>query len=223
MAEFLTGGVTGDTFEEGRVKINKFFSASTDYEIYQNGLDLKSALIGGRVAADVIYSGGTELSQLFDSMGSFRQEVVTGSNYILYRDYDGVGTITSTLYTTGTTFQFDVEFIPAIPGKIFKFDWFQQAKLTNPVSNGWQGEKAGEIQFNQFDQDSVSETFSILGNKIGHYQYLNDPAYSFSYVSSAMPDLSVSGVTGTFYPESGAGETFETGVTRVFVVQGILM
>ena len=67
MAELIPTGVT---FGTGRKSINSFFSASTSSEIASKNLDLNALLVSGSMSADTIYSGSTELSELFPSVGN---------------------------------------------------------------------------------------------------------------------------------------------------------
>lgn len=222
MSEVLENGAS---FGTGRKKLNAFFSATTDAEIIASGVSL-NRLIVGTMSADTIYSAGTSLEQVFNSSGAFRQEVITGSvsgitNYALYRDYHGQSSITSTLYVSGNVSVFSIDFLPVSPGKVFKFQWYSQAIKEIPV--GYVTAEAGQIQFNSFDVSATTETFSINGNNVGQYDFLNDPAGGLTYNSTLLPGLSTSGITATFYPDSGAEETLESGVTRVYVVKGLLM
>lgn len=224
MAEFLVGnGITGDTFEEGRRKINAFFTATTDSEIASKGLSVQSILVNNALSGTTdFYSGTTNLNSILNS-GPFRQETVVGDRYKIIRDYKGDGHITSTIYITGTTELRSLDFIPVISGLRFKYQWYNQTIVGAP---DFFTERAGEIQFNNLERQSITETFSILGNEVGHYQYLNDPTASITfnpYGGYVLPSLDTSGITATFYPDALGPTSNESGVTRVFVLEGLLV
>lgn len=214
----------GKSFDSGRQRLNAFFSATTEAEILASGVSI-NRLVVGSLSASTIYSAGTEFSKAINtSSGPFRREIVSGivsgvTNYLLYRDYLGNSNVTSTLYVTGHVSQFSVDFLPVSNGKVFKFQWYSQTLIDKPSGHS---PTSGEIQFNNFDISATTETFSITAPSDGQYQYLNDPSGSVTYNGTQLPGLDASGITATFYPVSGAA-TFESGVTRVYIVKGLLM
>lgn len=217
MAEILQ---LGQPFNTGRQRINAFFSANTEAEILASGVSVNALIVNQSISASTIYSGGTELSSILNTTGIFRENVVTGSSYTLYRSYQGDSSFTAKLYVTGAVTQFSVDFVPVIAGKKFKFEWYNQSVVRVPL--GYSGATAGEIQFNNFDVSATTETFSILGDEVGEYQYLNDPNGSLTYNGTRIPGLDISGITATFYPDLGSEATLESGVTRAFVIQGLI-
>lgn len=217
MAEVLE---LGQSFNAGRQRINAFFSATTEAEILASGVSLNALIVNQSISASTIYSGGTELSNILNTTGIFRENVTTGSSYTLYRSYQGDSSFIAKLYVTGAVTQFSVDFVPVIAGKKFKFEWYNQSIVSMP--SGYTTENAGQIQFNNFDTSATTETFSILGNEVGEYQYLNDPASILTFNGTRIPGLDLSGITATFYPDSGSDATLESGVTRAFVVQGLI-
>jgi len=222
MSEVLENGATFDT---GRKRLNAFFSATTDAEIAASGVSVNRLLVNTNLSAGTIYSAGTELTEVLNASGAFRQEKTSGSigvtSYELFRDFHGQSSVTCTLYVTGCVNNFSIDFLEPTADKIFKFQWYNQSVTAIPV--GYFSPNAGNIQFNNFDLSAVTETFSIQGQAVGKYNYINDPAGGLTYNGTLLPGLNTSGITATFYPPGGAAATLESGVTRVFVLKGLLM
>jgi len=100
MSEVLA---SGSTFDEGRRRLNAFFSATTESEIINKGVTVNNILVNNSVSATTIFSGGTNLEDVIISL------IPSGSTGDITRIGEGVNTFTGgtdnlpTINVTGLT------------------------------------------------------------------------------------------------------------------------